>query len=653
MIPQARSPRRLVATNLSRLHRLLLPAVICFFLIGAGGHRVSGAMPKDVLPMVTRETGEAQKQVWMAPGLPFESVAGYVTRVRREAEGGDATARATLGLMCQMARGANRDYAKAAEWYRQAAAQGHAGAENNLGQLYDDGLGVPRDPQKAHELYLRAAGRGLAQAEFNVGFNYAVGRAVEQDWGAAARWYEKAAAKGFIAALNNLGNIYLKGRGTPRDLGRAEKLLRRAAAADSAVASFGVAVTLLVKGDTKESLRWYRRAAELGYPPAWHVYADELLVGHEGLPRDVPEALRWARRAAESGLAPGQSTAALILLDHVPKTESTAREAFKWAKASADQNYPRGQAMLGLCYHRGAGVEKSRATAAEWYRKAAEQGEPDAASNLAALLSVGADVERNLAEAARWYRVAAEQGHFNSQYRLALFLRDGTGVEANPAEALKWLRLAAAQKPDDPDVKSALAEAERMLSRSTAEIAESAFRIGLGFCRQGEKGKKTWGKAAEHLQRSIDAGGDQARGLLAGLYRRGQGVPRDDAKADALIAPVEAATDPRLLCSLGTSYLENGLVPEKYAARAADFFRRSAGQGFVPAHNFLGFLHMSSIEQRDLVEAVKWLTLAAKGRDTRAPVNLKRVRTMMSAEDFAEGERRAASFLPVRMIAGK
>ena len=38
-------------------------------------------------------------------------------------------------------KGVERDFAKAAEWYRKAARQGHAKAQTNLGNLYRSGRG--------------------------------------------------------------------------------------------------------------------------------------------------------------------------------------------------------------------------------------------------------------------------------------------------------------------------------------------------------------------------------------------------------------------------------------------------------------------------------------------------------------------------------
>ncbi len=88
-----------------------------------------------------------------------------VTERRRLAEAGDAEAQATLGGLYLVGTGVPLDPARAAEWYRLAAAQGHAMAQLNLGDLYSRGLGVPRDSVEAHVWLGLAAGQGRVWAK--------------------------------------------------------------------------------------------------------------------------------------------------------------------------------------------------------------------------------------------------------------------------------------------------------------------------------------------------------------------------------------------------------------------------------------------------------------------------------------------------------
>ncbi len=57
-----------------------------------------------------------------------------------------------------------QDYAKAAYWYRKAAAQGVDTAENNLGSLYALGRGVPQDYVTAAKWFIVAKASGTSVA---------------------------------------------------------------------------------------------------------------------------------------------------------------------------------------------------------------------------------------------------------------------------------------------------------------------------------------------------------------------------------------------------------------------------------------------------------------------------------------------------------
>ena len=68
-----------------------------------------------------------------------------VSNLNRKAEQGDADAQFNLAVLYYYGDGVPQDYAKARQWWEQAAAQGHADAQYNLGQLYFFWHGVPQD----------------------------------------------------------------------------------------------------------------------------------------------------------------------------------------------------------------------------------------------------------------------------------------------------------------------------------------------------------------------------------------------------------------------------------------------------------------------------------------------------------------------------
>ncbi len=105
----------------------------------------------------------------------------------------------------------NKDYPKAVESFKKAAAQGNADAQFNLGVLYSRGRGIPQDYEEAANWFRKAAEQGDVPAQSMLGFLYLKGQGVKQDYQQAMFWYLRAAEKGYAIAQHNLGVMYAKG----------------------------------------------------------------------------------------------------------------------------------------------------------------------------------------------------------------------------------------------------------------------------------------------------------------------------------------------------------------------------------------------------------------------------------------------------------
>jgi hypothetical protein len=338
--------------------------------------------------------------------------------------------------------------------------------------------------------------------------------------------------------------------------------------------------------------------------------------------------------------------ARLLLGDKASAPAADGAEAFRHASAAAETGFADGQHLVGICYHRGAGVERNLATAAKWYRLAAEKKHVPAASSLGSLLESGKGVPMDLADAAKYYRIAAEGGHALSQYRLGLFYRDGTGVEANLAEAAKWLKAALPSFPNDPDIKYAIADVERLQNK---EAADAAYKTGIELARAAEQTQGSMEEAYALLNQASDLGQPYATAQLANYYMKGKGVLPDEARAEALIAKVEKSSDPVVQYIIAKAYLPTYTAPvARNIDRAVVFLRRSALQGYPPAQNGYGYYLMSTTDgNQDAVEAFKWLTLSSGKGFKDAQVNLDRLRPTLSPAQIDEGTRRANEFRPV------
>ncbi|UCD69836.1 MAG: sel1 repeat family protein [Betaproteobacteria bacterium] len=91
----------------------------------------------------------------------------------------------------------SRDYAKAMQWWQQAAQKEHVRAQNGLGVLYRDGdLGEP-DKKRAAYWFRRSAENGYVYAMYSLAMLYRDGDGVARDDVEAHKWFNLASALNF------------------------------------------------------------------------------------------------------------------------------------------------------------------------------------------------------------------------------------------------------------------------------------------------------------------------------------------------------------------------------------------------------------------------------------------------------------------------
>jgi hypothetical protein len=102
------------------------------------------------------------------------------------------------------------------------------------------------------------------------------------------------------------------------------------------------------------------------------------------------------------------------------------------------------QSNLGVCYHKGRGIEQNLDKAVELYKLAAEQGYPRALYNLAVCYDLGEGVEINIPKAVDLYLQSAQGGYAVAQYYMGVCFLNGKGLkEKDPARAIEmWTRAA-------------------------------------------------------------------------------------------------------------------------------------------------------------------------------------------------------------------
>lgn len=84
------------------------------------------------------------------------------------AEGGNALAMSSAGVMYDMGQGTKKDYDKATEWYKKSADAGNQFGQFNLGTMYYMGTGVQKDMIQACKWFVLATRQGNGQARIHM-----------------------------------------------------------------------------------------------------------------------------------------------------------------------------------------------------------------------------------------------------------------------------------------------------------------------------------------------------------------------------------------------------------------------------------------------------------------------------------------------------
>ena len=247
-----------------------------------------------------------------------------ISEMQARAEAGDAGAQAALGRAYQTGNGVSQNDALAVKWLRKAADQGDAVAENNLGNMYRVGDGVARDKEEAVRWYKKAAKQGNAKAMFNLGAAYYNGDGVTIDDLISYAWFLLAQESGNAAADEALrraaserkakpseafvkvAQMYEMGDELTKNSVEALKWYRKAGDEGDAQADLSVTKLLLAperhpaQEEYVEARQRCETAAKSSLSPAAYCMA---LIYRRGLgvPKDPIESVKWLRRAAELG----------------------------------------------------------------------------------------------------------------------------------------------------------------------------------------------------------------------------------------------------------------------------------------------------------------------------------------------------------------
>ena len=262
--------------------------------------------------------------------------------------------------------------------------------------------------------------------------------------------------------------------------------------------------------------------------------------------------------------------------------EKSDAEAVKWYRKSAEQGYAIAQNQLGYMYQKGRGVEQSNVEAVKWFRKSAEQGNATAQFNLGWMYENGRGVEKSNTEAVKWYRKSAEQGNARSQCNLGEMYVNGRGVEKSNTEAVKWYR-------------------------KSAEQGDASAQVSLGLMYENGRGvEQSDMEAVKWYRKSAEQGYGLAQGFLGWMYENGRGVEKSNTEAVKWYRKFAEQGDATAQSNLGVMYAD-GRGVEQSNVEAVKWFRKSAEQGNATAQKNLAWMYREGRGvERSNAEAIKW-----------------------------------------------
>jgi len=204
------------------------------------------------------------------------------------------------------------------------------------------------------------------------------GLGTRQDDRRAAEWYRLAADRGDPNARFALGMLHLSGRGVPRDEARARALLGQASEQGHGLASFNLALPLLVTGEAQDLTRaiaLLQRAGDAEVGDAQHALA-VLMIEGRGLPQDIEAAADMMARAASNGSLAGEVEFAILQFTGRGIGRDERAAAYRFARAAARGNAI-AQNRLSRLLFQGRWLPRNPIVAGGWHIAARSQGLQD------------------------------------------------------------------------------------------------------------------------------------------------------------------------------------------------------------------------------------------------------------------------------------
>ena len=622
---------------------------------------------------------------------------------QKAAEHGDAAAQYMVaGIYCigNASIGVERDYKKAAVYFKKAADQNHTLAAFNLAMLYKQKvLSSESDYIRAYPYFLIAAENGHSDAMFETAEILWNGLNGTKDINAAIGWYEQCASTENRDAQQKLIEIYRFGINRDKDYSSVVRIVSLKPACDTAAnqAAAGEVLRLGGFGITRNyelSYAWYKKAAEQGHVEASYWVAEYLHCG-KGVQKDDSAAVIWYEKAAKEdyleailalgfmyqegfgtddgrpnyemavnyhrrGVSKGSLRACQALgYDYycgqgVEKNPAKAFDLFY--TAAQDPNGIASQYMVAKMYEEGAGTEKDLPAAFCWYSKAADHKNADAeyksthaeaAYKAGSMLAQGAGVSKDAVKSIPYFQIAAEAGNDLAGDELGNAYLYGLGTEVNYETAYKYVLSGANQGiPRSAYNLGVMYKNGFHVSQSKAD-AEKWFRSAAEAGSRDAQyelakiygARREYDLAFQYYEKAAQQGLAEAQNMCGRYYEEGwsTGIRKNNAQAVGYYTLAADQGYAPGLWNLGLCYYEGSGLIKDYS-KAFRYFMQAAGKDYKLACNKVGFMYkIGQGVEKNLDEAVRWYTKAASSPHNMARAQLS-LGELYASEELSDFE---------------
>lgn len=257
---------------------------------------------------------------------------------------------------------------EAVQIYKIAAQKGDIASMNKYALLLRNGIGVSRNYIEAAKFFKQAAELNYAEAQNNFGVMVRLGEGLPKNSKISAKYVEKAANLGCSAAQNNFGWMLKFGYGVAKSIDK------------SAV--------------------YFRLSSESGSHFGANNYGLALLFGY-GVEKNEKLAVKYFQESAKQGDRYGTLNYGLALYEGIGITQNTY-EGMRYIRKAADQGLANAMFLFASICKDGVGVEKDYHLAAKYFKMASDAGHPDAKFQYGMLLKNGTGVVQNEQEAEKY-----------------------------------------------------------------------------------------------------------------------------------------------------------------------------------------------------------------------------------------------------------